>query len=316
MNRKKTAKTAAKMAKAETLKRSLPVVHPYDDVEQWLGADFGSAPQPESWVKEFQTRIDNAFGVPGAFVLAWSGDRKYWDEFYTDWHSNGLAKADSLERKPLLLWHTFWVNELDYIYLHAPRWVILESHHPSQFVPTWDAGVWVSDKTMLGGRKQIRTIEPPKHFYHLHQTVAQHDEPLASGAKPLCCAASAAANVICYGKYRLPNEADLDELRKMRRWMDENNIQRPDEAVSTATRRRLSSLTRYYADQARRMQSRARRDFAMFDPRLMLGKSLEERGMNLSAREVESLVAEAMDRIDEEKGQEQHEIEMRKRVSI
>lgn len=307
MNRKRQSK----LKKAEIAHKAATALHPYDDVTEWFGADFSRPPETEEWVKAFQERIDAAFGVKGAFVLAWSGDRTYWDEFYTDWHSNGAAKDGSLEKKPILLWHTFWVNDLDYIYLYPPRWVILESIHPAQYRPTWETGVWVSDPKMLGGRKQIRTIVPPDAMYQSWRTVAEHDEPLQTGAKPLCCAAANANGLICYGRYRKPNETDLDALRKMRSYMDENGYQRPDEAHDARTKERLRQMTRYYIDQSRRMQRTALRNFAMIDPKLLLNSSLADRGISLSAREIEALAAEAIDRIESEKDEELNNLHKR-----
>ena len=297
MNRKAQAKLNKK---PEALKP-----HPFDDIEEWSKVDdFPLAPETPEFVKAFQKQIDDVFGAERGIVLAWSGDKRYWEEFYTDWFSPGSAKPDSLEKKPLVLWHEFAVNDFDYHYIYPPRWVLLERHDRQRYAPTWKDTCYVEDGTFLGKRKQLRPLTPPAEYYTLWAVIGTHEKPFVIGDEPPCCVAAASVNTPCFGKYRPPCDLDLIAVGNLRKFLDKEKAQRPDEAVNAHSLQRASAMTRHYIQQTQRQKAKVMRDFALMNPKIFLGENLEKRGITRSARELEEVINEAFDRSDEQKVRE------------
>lgn len=289
MNRKKQSK----------LKR-INTTHPYNDPEQWLLGDFEKPPLPPEKIKEFQDKLDSAFGAKNAIILAWSGDKQYGDAFYTDWYPNGLPKG-KLERKPPLLFAEFKVNETDYVYVSAPRWLLLEVSHISQYEDSWEANSWVSDDDYIGGRKRIRAIEPPQFMYSHFRIIAEHDEPLMTNAIPPCCERMLAQNRICYGRYKEPSDIDLASVRRVRENQDKAGVtQRNDEARSTKILQDAAASTRYFMQRAKEQKATQIKEAMLANSQLFFGDLLEKTGSTKSFKELETIVKGALDAQDEE----------------
>ncbi len=293
MNRKKTAKD----------KRKSFYVHPYDNVDNWLSGDFQNPPWLKPQIDAFQKRINSAFGAENAMVLVWSGDRSYGDEFYTDWFSNGQPKGRP-EKKPVLLFREFPINERDYVYASVPRWCLMEVSHGSQ-ITDWEAASWVEDKNMIGGRKRIRPKIPPE-FYHTHLingVLAYHEQPVQVDSVPPCCQRLwEAKKAICYGKYRDPNDADIAMIRGIREGMDAAGVtQRNDEPRSAKLLQAANLTTKHFIKRAQMQKAAAVKDFMLERPDRFFGDILKLKGSTMSNIEMERIVADALAQDDEER---------------
>lgn len=291
MNRK----AKAKKDKAERNATASVQLHPFNNLEDWIGADFSNPPETKEWQVAFQKRIDDTFGVERGIVLAWSGDKRYWDGFYTDWFVNGLPKEASFEKRPILLWKSVPINDLDYFDIFPPRWLLLERHSAVQYADSWESASWVSDAKMVGGKKRVRPSSPPPEMFIWWKTIAEHEPSQLIGEPPPCCVRHAEAKSICFGTYRPPSEEDLIAVAGLRDFNKENNAQRPDEPLNANSLNRASRSTEFYYAQAALQKRKVMHDFMSACPEIFLNSSLKDRGMELSAREMDQLVAEACD---------------------
>lgn len=295
MNRKKASKVK------ETERKKLHFEHPYDNVDNWLMGDFERPPWDDTRIKAFQDKLDSAFGAKNAIILAWSGDKRYGDAFYTDWFANGLPKG-KLERKPPLLFAEYKVNETDYVYISCPRWLLLEVSHISQYKDSWEANSWVSDDDFLGGRKRIRAIEPPEFMYSHFKIIAEHDAPLLKNAMPPCCEQMLAQNRICYGRYKEPSDEDIASVRRVRENQDKAGVtQRNDEDRSTKLLQDAAASTRYFIKRAQEQRATQIKDVMLGNSKLFFGDILEKKGSTMSYKEMEKIVRGALEEQDQER---------------
>lgn len=293
MNRKKKSK--------EEAKAPIHHVHPYDDEMEWIGADFSKAPWTPEEIADFQRRLDSAFGAENAIVLAWSGDKRYWDGFYTDWFSNGLPKG-KLEKKPILLFGQYDVNETDYMFVYPPRWLLLERQHPAQYEDSWESSSWVLDERMIGGKKRIRAEKPPAAFYTHLRTIAEHDDTLLSTDIPHCCELWMAVQKICYGRYRPPSEKDLEFVRQIRENMDREGVsQRNDQVTGEKLLMSASLATKHYMQRAAQQRATELKDFLMQDPYALVADVIKNKGITLSAKEIAECVEIGIDQAQTER---------------
>ncbi len=286
MNRKKASKEAIK---TEAVKPTY--INPYDDEMSWIGADFTAPPWTDAQIADYQKKLDSAFGAENAIVLAWSGDKRYWDEFYTDWFANGLPKG-KLEKKPLLLFAQFDLSPTDYLYITVPRWVLLERYHPAQYEAAWESGSWVEDARHLGGKKRIRAEKPPKAMYGHLRTIAEHDDTISADHAPRCCVNWFENHKrVCYGRYRPPSDIDLAYVRAIRENMDAEGVaQRNDEAIGEKVLMRAAQTTAHYVRSAQLQQAAKTHDFLMQDPRSLVADVIEKKGITLSDKEIRECV--------------------------
>lgn len=291
MNRKKQAK-----------QRKVTQENPLNDPLQWLETDFSTPPLDEQWQQDFQKKLDSAFGAERGIVLAWSNDRRYWDSYYTDWFATGTPKPSSLEKKPIVLFGCFNVNERDYLYISPPRFLLLERHHPAQYEDSWEAESWVSDPKMLSGKKRILPKEPPKEKYVWLRTIAEHDQTVVIGEMPRCCRAALDVKKVCYGRYRPPSDLDLSYVRQIRENMDRAGVvQRNDQPINEQSMKMAAMTSKFYHQQTARMESSALKEFILSDPRAFLGAMPQRKGITLSDREIREAVKEALDQSEQER---------------
>ncbi len=295
MNRKATSKHKREVAKRVN---RLPV---YDDPMEWLRADFTQSPWPQEKIDEFQKRLDSAFGGENAIILAWSGDRKYGDAFYTDWHSNGLPKG-KLERKPVLLFAEEKINEHDYFYLTCPRWLLLEVHHGSELEASWEASSWTDDNAIMGGRKRIRAEKPPQYFYEHLKVIAEHDQVVTLGEMPPCCVRLLQQNRICYGRYREPSDIDVAYVRRIRENMDRAGVsQRNDAARSAKVLQDAALSTKHFMKRAQEQKALHVQNVMLENVGAFFGDILENKGSTMSLKEAREIVKEAFDEQNQER---------------
>lgn len=294
MNRKKISKMKREVAK------DVDSLSPYDDILCWL-KDRIPCPWTQAQIDAFQSRLDSAFGAKDAIVLAWSGDKKYWDEFYTDSHINGLPKG-VLEKTPMLLFKKIPVSEADYIYVSAPRWLLLETIHPSQLEASWEADSFVDDPTSVTGKKRIRAERPPKAFYQIFKTIAVHEKAPAPGEwRPCCKRAWNADGSICYGKYRPPSDEDVESVGRMRaRQLADGVTQRNDEPREARLLQKATAATNFFIKESERRQRQAVREMIMGDPHQFLGDVIKNYGITMNATQLDRTLKQAFKQSEQE----------------
>jgi len=295
-----------KISKIDKIKKQIAAsLHPYDKMEDWVGADFTKPPLPQDKIDEFQRKLDSAFGAENAIILAWSGERKYWDELYTEWHPNGLPKG-VLEKKPILLFAQYNINEDDYLYIIAPRWMLLEKLHPNEYAAGWEAAKWIEDNRVLGGKKQIRADRPPEAFYKVLKTIAEHETPYHTGETPPCCVRWREELMrICYGKYRPPADEDLAFVRQIRENMDAAGVaQRNDAPRSAKVLQDAAASTQHHIRQAAMARTKQVSEMIALNPQAYLGEVIQKKGITLNQREIDECVKIGLDRVAENRQRE------------
>lgn len=294
-NRKKTSKVKQALAQAADK------LHPYNDPMEWLKADFQRPPWDEHRIAEYQKKLDSAFGADGAIILAWSGDRKYGDALYTDWHVNGLPKG-KLEHKPPLLFAEHKINEHDYFYVSCPRWLLLQVLHVSQYEEGWEAASWVDDPNMIGGRKRIRPEKPPTHMYKHLLIIAEHDQTQMSHEIPNCCVKMLNQKRICYGRYKEPSDVELSHVRGERQRQDRMGIaQRNDAPTSQKLIEQASLATKYFIKRAQEQQALGVKDMMLANSEAFFGDLLQRTGSTKSFKELEVIAKDALERQEQER---------------
>lgn len=293
MNRKKVSKIKKAVEKA------VNSLHPLDDPLSWL-TDTPPCPWQPKQIAEFQRKLDSAFGAENAYVLAWSLDKTFWDEFYVDWHVNGEPKGRP-EKKPILLFKTVPVNETDYIYISTPRWLILERLHPSQLAESWIESSYVDDPDSMGGKKRIRTEHPPQAFYRIVRTIARHEQTVVQGQMRPCCKRMwDAQKSVCYGKYRPPSDDDVMFVRGMREMLDKEGIvQRNDAPRSPKLLQLASASTKYFMQQAAQQRKSAVQELILSNPNAYMGDVIKNYGITLNATELDRTLKEGFKRTED-----------------
>jgi len=295
MNRKKTSKIEKAIQKATA------TLAPMDDPLEWLGQRWEKAPWTEAQIAEFQTKIDSAFGGEG-FVLAWSGDDRYWDSFYEDWHSTGLPKGE-LRKKPILLWAEVPVNEFDHLTIFPPRWLILEKLHPNEYAMGWEDASWVE---IQGQMRRIRAERPPEAMYKVLRTIAEHEQPFIIGdEKPCCKRLRTQLMRLCYGKYRPPSDEDLAFIRGIRENMDAQNVtQRNDAPRSEKVLQHANASTQHYIKSAAMARTREVSQMIASDPYPYLVDVIKNKGITLTTKEIDECVAIGLEQARERREKE------------
>lgn len=301
MNRKQASKLAIKVESAKKLHFDVP----YDDVMNWL-TDPPPCPWTDEEIADYQLKLDSAFGVEKGIVLAWSADRRFWDEVYMDsWDIYG-EPTSAPQKTPLLLFKQININDKDRIYISAPRWMLLESIHGSQLETSWKADVYEADDSYIGGRKRVRRPTPPECIYQPLLpplgTLATHEYSSIIGAmKPCCQRLWDADKTICYGKYRPPTADDLIAVKRIRERMDADGLyQRNDAQRSQKLISRASDATQYHMDYAARKRKEAVRELLLTDPKQFMGAVFKNYGMTLNATEIDRTLKAGFKRKDEQ----------------
>tara|TARA_R110000868_G_scaffold237611_1_gene492241 strand:- start:278 stop:1120 length:843 start_codon:yes stop_codon:yes gene_type:complete len=234
MNRKKKAKVDKKIAEV------VSKIHIFDDPETWLRTDWQKTPPwSDEKIAEFQKKLDSAFEVENGIVLVWSGDRRYGDAFYNE--------KGELERKlPLMFAEHQIEGTNDYVYIGCPRWLLMEVLHGSQLETSWEAA---SMPTETNGKiTRIRPEKPPEFYYHHFKVIADHNG--------FCCERMNAENRVCYGKYREPNQRDIDLVGQTRENMNKAGVfQRNDTERGAKILQDGTAQTKHYIRRAQQQKA-------------------------------------------------------------
>lgn len=286
-------------------------IHPLDDIENW-GQDFTfQPPMSHSIVERWQKRFDDTFGLnkrgKPCFKLVWSGDRKYWHDYFWDWDSYG--KGTKLEQRPLVLWKKVNLPNGDYVDLFPPRWLILSRIEPEQYADNWKRESWVMDakrgpvtinplngELMRAGQmKQIRPDNPPEDFWQVWEVLGEHDA--------FCCEAMQGD---CYGSYREPKEKDVDNIGLAKRDFEAGG-QSPYEGLSKWSEAEIASFARaYYRQQYKDMDASV--DITVEHADNFLAPILARTGESYSDREKKTIVKNALDQYHTERQEELEQI--------
>ncbi len=279
MNRKK----AAKLKKATS-------INPYDDLENWCKSDFATPPWDEKRIADFQARIDSAFGAENAIKLIWNGDRNYGDQFFDGpWDVFGEPICN-ISKKPLVMFGQWPVNETDYIIISPARWVLAEVHHGSQIASDWSEAAYVADEAFIG-------------VPLIHGTLETHAKPFITGAEPPCCRQMWQEHKkICYGKYRDPNDSDIERIRNIRVAMDRDGFAERNDTVRSAKAILNASLaTKHFMKQAKYERARAAKELMLSNVGAFCGDILTRTGSTMSSVEMERIVTKALDQDEYER---------------
>jgi len=275
MNRKKEAKIKKQIAAAQ--------MHPYDDPENWLKGDYRTPPWSEEKIAEFQKKLDSAFEVENGMVLAWSADRRYGDAFYNE---NG-----ELERPPPLFFAKHQIEGTnDYIYVGCPRWLIMQVSHGSQLESSWDAA---SCPTEVQGKVvRIRPEKPPEFYYTHFLTIADHNG--------YCCRRMLEQQRICYGKYREPNQKDIDHVGQTRANMNAAGVfQRNDEKRGAKILQDASAQTKYLIKEAQKQKALYIQKVMLENYEVFFDDKLQNN--KLSPREIRAAIQEGFDKQNDQR---------------
>lgn len=298
MNRKKTSKVNREISEEE--KRVIALskdrakatrVHPYDDLNSWLMDDFKTPPWSPQQIQDFQDQLDSAFEVKNGIVLAWSGDRRYGDVF--------LNEKGDIERKPPLLFAEVPIEGTnDYLYISAPRWLLLETIHGSQLEAGWEEASVVQDGT--GVKTRIRPEKPPEYMYQHFKIIAEHEETIVLGDIPPCCVRM--GNRVCYGNYREPSEKDIALVRRTRENMNKAGVvQRNDEARTRKVLMDGQIATQHFIKRAREQQAMRVKEILLSNTETFFGDIPAKLGSTKSVKELEHIFKKALDQQDEER---------------
>lgn len=278
MNRKKESKLKQKIA-AEVAK-----LHPFDDPENWLRGDYATPPWPQEKIADFQKRLDSAFEAENGMVLVWSGDRRYGEAFYNE--------KGELEHAPPIFFarHTIEGTN-DYIYIGCPRWLIMEVIHGSQLEASWDQA---SEPTESNGKTfRIRPEKPPEFYYKTFYTIGDHNG--------YCCDRLLAENRICYGKYREPDQRDVDRVGATRAELTRRGIfQRNDEARTAKVLQDASAQTKFLIKEAQKNKALHIQNVMLENPRAFFGDIIQNNPL-LSIDEIRDALKEGFDKQNNER---------------
>lgn len=172
--------------------------HPLDDPNEWARTPMYRPPSSVD-IKKEQERINKISGVTlkgdPIYTLVWSGDRRYWDQFYTEWDALGRPRKEP-ERWPLVRYKALRDSNGKKIRdVFPPRWLILARIEKPQYEETWKRESWVYAPE-IGTYKMIRPDTPPDVFYFWFATIASHSDH--------CCGLRRKESKMCYGRYAPP----------------------------------------------------------------------------------------------------------------
>jgi hypothetical protein len=175
----------------------------YDKPQTWASEEIYHYP---SFDKEsFQKQLNELFGLSETNLpnvrLVWPGDiKRCYSKFYISWTGAGFGVDTELRAK-----YRYASIQIpgtpDTIDIPPARWILEEFNHPGQYLASWEAARF--DKTT--GR-EIRPAPPPSGYYSHLWTIARHNEQ--------CCKEAVENKKVCWGSYRLPDDHDIETLRK------------------------------------------------------------------------------------------------------
>lgn len=203
------------------------VIFDKDKPDSWASPELYSSPDFD--LVGYQKKIDDIMGLSATNLpivrLVWAADRKKcYSKFYVEWDAAGFGIKTELRAK--YLYASIKIpGTADIIDIPPPRWIFEQFHHPGQYLASWEAARFVDGK-------EQRPAPPPNGYYSDLHVIAthKHDE---------CCADAKEKKVICWGRYRAPDEKDLDMLRAAKKARDADPFIDPSKPLDEKAQARI-----------------------------------------------------------------------------
>lgn len=248
--------------------------HYYDDHENWLAVGIWKAPPFD--VDGYQQKLNAIAGVTPSnqpiVRVKWAWDCRKWQN--TEWDSFGNATRGEFRQKYRAL--TVELGNDEYVDISPPRWVLEERFEPGQYAASWEASryltkptdevqlvcrychtldwinSWKSEGVNLvcrhcqnvnivpSVRRDVWGAAPRDGWYNLLAEigiVAEHDR-----GKRCCDRLWKESKQICYGRYKVPSEVELNVLRQAKKARDANTEANPHAPLSAEELDQLRAL--------------------------------------------------------------------------
>lgn len=194
-----------------------------DNPTSWASRELHDKPLGFS-VRAFQKKIDKILGLTenGLPVcrLVWAPDiSKTYSKFYCNWTAMGFGTETELRAKYRYATIKIPGTADLFIDIPPPRWIIEEHNSYGQAAESWEAARWNK------AGKEVRPPCPLEGYYSELFTISDHDDE--------CCAKN--KSVVCWGRYRLPAQQDLDRLQMAKNLRDKDAFINPNAPLSAET---------------------------------------------------------------------------------
>jgi len=241
----------------------------YNDPKGWTAKGIWKPPTFD--VAAYQERLNRIVGLSasGAPIvrLKWAWECRRWENF--EWDEFGNATKGEFRQKYRAL--TIELPFDEYVDISPPRWVLEERFEPGQYARSWDAVRYVHDPLScrkcqaesLGlivpsqscTRRDVHGPAPREGWYLALAGIGIIAKHKKNGR---CCARLwKASREICYGRYKEPDETELETLARAVRARDKEAELSPHEELSEAA---LLEASRWGLQQATDAQVSKRDD--------------------------------------------------------
>lgn len=245
---------------------------------------------PAFSVLNFQRRLDQITGVPGAVKLVWCPD---WKIFKS--RRVGQSVGEELTPAQSALTDTLGRS------VAPPRWMLVERVEPEQYVPGWDNNRWFNDPR--DGEFYDLRGPCPSEYFRWYITVAAHDR--------LCCEQRHANNFVCWGYYKHPGEQELAKVgRDWRKTLaDPVDPHLPAQALRETQHERdeATAMQRKREEKKEENRLRAKDALTVYQPSevgQLLAAAKERYCVNAPGRQIHDVVEKTIER--ERIANEQH----------
>lgn len=198
----------------------------YNDEKHW--ADAGIWKRPDFDVAGYQKALNKLLNVARGgqpiVRLIWSWDSRKWENVSFDEYGNATGGEWRQKYKAL----TVEIGNGDYVDISPPRWLLEERYEPEQYANSWEQSRYVHDSgecrrcrnISLGlieqstscVRRDVWGAAPRDGWYNALPyigIIAEHESN-----KQCCDRVWRDTREICFGRYKLPDQRELDLLRK------------------------------------------------------------------------------------------------------
>ncbi len=210
--------------------------------ETWLNSEIHTPPSFD--VKNYQILIDQICGLTpsgkSTVLLSWCPAIENYSHRYCEWDQAGIGTKTHL--RGLYKFKTLYDPEGNPIDIPPPRWALKQWQSGAQYIATDELSRWqkaesnFKDELTENGLKKVaqqvayREVRPPypkEGRYIPLLRIGKHNG--------YCCDAEKKNGNICYGEYRIPDEAYLEILRSAFRIREDEKGQNPNEPISAKT---------------------------------------------------------------------------------
>ncbi len=229
----------------------------YNDPSTWATPELYRAPSFDA--QAFQRKLDKIAGKRrGRPVvrLVWAGAKECFSTYYDDWDEFGKGIRTELRAK--YLFASIRIPETtDRIDIPPPRWILEERHEPEQYAASWEQArfvLWSKGDGSGEQRKVERRPPPPKEYYSHLWTISEHDE--------FCCELTRGNGIkTCWGKYRTPDDRDLEIIKRAVFRRNHDVEQSPFEQLSEASQADAKQKAQVVIDRQREEADKAHREY-------------------------------------------------------